>query len=101
MFPKGLDTASKLIAREGVPTATIFRDFDSDGQTATVIRRFLDQGAFKASRLEGGVIMLGRLRAETVSALLIWGLQDRVSQVALAPVSAVLKAGNEDAVTQQ
>ena len=101
MFSNGLNTASKLIAREGVPTTTIFRDFDGEDQSATVIRRFLDQGAFKARSQEGGVIMLGRLRAETVSALLIWGLQDRVSQVALAPVSAVLMAGQDDAVTQQ
>ncbi|QYX58571.1 divergent polysaccharide deacetylase family protein [Roseovarius sp. SCSIO 43702] len=90
LFSKGLDTAGKLIAREGVPVATVFRDFDAKGQDATVIRRFLDQAAFKAGRDDDGVIMLGRLRAETVSALLIWGLQDRANQVALAPVSAVL-----------
>jgi polysaccharide deacetylase 2 family uncharacterized protein YibQ len=54
-----------------------------------VIRRFLDQAAFKAG-LESGVIMMGRLRPETVSALLLWGLQDRAGQVALAPISAVL-----------
>jgi len=30
------------------------------------------------------------LRADTVSALLLWGLQDRANRVALAPVSAVL-----------
>ncbi|WP_232796469.1 divergent polysaccharide deacetylase family protein [Roseovarius salinarum] len=94
MFPEGLDTAAKLIARDGVPTATVFRDFDSKGQEADVIRRFLDQAAFKA-RQENGVIMVGRLRAETVSALLLWGLQDRASQVALAPISAVLRARAE------
>ena len=91
LFSKGLDTTGKLISREGVPTAMVFRDFDGNDQNATVIRRFLDQAAFKAGRDEGGVIMLGRLRAETVSALLIWGLQDRASQIALAPVSAVLR----------
>jgi polysaccharide deacetylase 2 family uncharacterized protein YibQ len=92
VFAKGLQTAPKLIAREGVPVGTVFRDFDSAGQSATVIRRFLDQAAFKATREEGGVIMLGRLRADTISALLLWGLQDRASSVALAPVSAVLLA---------
>ena len=35
--------------------------------------------------------MVGRLRGETVSALLLWGLQDRAGSVALAPVSAILK----------
>jgi len=94
VFPKGLQTARKLIAREGVPVGTIFRDFDASDQSATVIRRFLDQAAFKAGRDEGGVIMLGRLRADTISALLLWGLQDRASRVALAPISAVLTAEN-------
>jgi polysaccharide deacetylase 2 family uncharacterized protein YibQ len=86
---KGLNTVAKLAEREGVPTATVFRDFDSADQSATVIRRFLDQAAFRAGQ-EGGVIMLGRLRPETISALLLWGLQDRASRVSLAPVSAVL-----------
>ncbi len=92
VFSKGLETAPKLIAREGVPVGTVFRDFDSAGQSATVIRRFLDQAAFKAGRDAGGVIMLGRLRADTISALLLWGLQDRANRVALAPISAVLSA---------
>jgi polysaccharide deacetylase 2 family uncharacterized protein YibQ len=88
---KGLNTAATLARREGVPAAAIFRDFDSKDQTAVVIRRFLDQAAFKAGR-ESGVIMLGRMRPETVSALLLWSLQDRAGQVALAPISAVLRA---------
>lgn len=94
MFSKGLDTAQKLIAREGVPSLTVFRDFDANDQSATVIRRFLDQAAFKATRNEGGVIMVGRLRADTITALLLWGLQDRANRVALAPVSAVLLQEN-------
>ncbi|MEP6066432.1 MAG: divergent polysaccharide deacetylase family protein [Paracoccaceae bacterium] len=88
---KGLNTIQKLAAREGLPAALVFRDFDSAGQTPTVIRRFLDQAAFRA-RQEGGVIMMGRLRPDTISALLIWGLQDRSRRVALAPVSATLKS---------
>ena len=89
-LPKGLDTARKLAQKEGVPAATVFRDFDSEDQDAPTIRRFLDQAAFKASQETNGVIMLGRLRPETISALLLWGLQDRASRVALAPVSALL-----------
>lgn len=95
MWPNGLNTAQKLAAREGVPSATVFRDFDGNGQGATVIRRFLDQAAFRAGQEEGGVIMVGRLRPDTISALLLWGLQDRASSVALAPVSAVLKASQQ------
>lgn len=86
---RGLNTMASLARREGVPAAPIFRDFDSKGQTAQVIRRFLDQAAFRAGQ-EGAVVMLGRLRPDTVSALLLWGLQDRAGRVALVPVSAVL-----------
>ena len=56
------------------------------------MRRFLDQAAFRAAQEEAGVIMMGRVRPDTISALLLWGLQDRASRVALAPVSAILKA---------
>jgi polysaccharide deacetylase 2 family uncharacterized protein YibQ len=90
MFPDGLDTAQKLAAKAGVPSATVFRDFDSAGQDDAAIRRFLDQAAFRAGQEEVGVIMVGRLRPDTISALLLWGLQDRASRVALAPVSALL-----------
>ncbi len=89
---KGLNTAQKLAVREGVPTGLIFRDFDSAGQTPSVIRRFLDQAAFRAGQ-EGGVIMMGRVRPDTISALLLWGLADRAERVALAPISAVLTSG--------
>jgi polysaccharide deacetylase 2 family uncharacterized protein YibQ len=89
----GLNTARKLAAREGIPAATVFRDFDGNGQSASVMRRFLDQAAFRAGQ-EGGVVMMGRLQAETISALLIWGLADRASRVSLVPVSAVLLQEN-------
>ena len=87
---KGLNTVAKLAEREGVPTSTVFRDFDSADQSPTVIRRFLGQAAFRAGQ-EGGVIMLGRLRADTISALLLWSLQVRAARVSMAPISAVLK----------
>ena len=86
---KGLNTMPKLARKAGVPASPIFRDFDSKGQDAVVIRRFLDQAAFRAGQ-EGAVIMLGRSRPDTISALLLWGLQDRAGTVALSPVSAVL-----------
>ncbi|MFC6583968.1 divergent polysaccharide deacetylase family protein [Sulfitobacter aestuariivivens] len=86
---RGLNTMPKLARKEGVPAEPVFRDFDSKGQSATVIRRFLDQAAFKAGQ-EGAVVMLGRMRPDTISALLLWGLQDRAGKVALAPISAVL-----------
>ncbi|OBY27227.1 divergent polysaccharide deacetylase family protein [Leisingera sp. JC1] len=85
----GLNTVQKLALRDGVPAGVVFRDFDGAGQDPRAIRRFLDQAAFRAGQ-EGAVIMLGRLRPDTISALLLWGLQDRAERVALAPVSASL-----------
>ena len=91
MLPKGLDTAQQLAARAGVPSVALFRDFDGAGQDPATMRRLLDQGASRAQ--EGGpVAMLGRLSADTVSALVLWGLQDRARSVRLVPVSAVLEA---------
>ncbi|MDF1855441.1 divergent polysaccharide deacetylase family protein [Pseudooceanicola sp.] len=92
LYPNGFDTARKLAVKTGVPAATLFRDFDGDGQSANVIRRFLDHAAFRAGT-EGGVVMVGRVRPETVQALLVWGLQDRAGRVAIAPISALLLAG--------
>lgn len=87
----GLNTVQKLALRDGMPSGVVFRDFDGAGQNPRAIRRFLDQAAFRA-RQEGAVIMLGRLRPDTISALLLWGLQDRASQVGLAPISVGLRA---------
>ena len=86
--PKGLNAAQQQADGRDLPVETMFRDFDASGQNASVIRRFLDQAAFKA-RQEGSVIMVGRLRPATISALLLWGLQDRASSVALTPVSTI------------
>lgn len=94
MQPKGLNTARQRAARAGVPSATLFRDLDGEGQGPDTIRRALDSGAFRA-RQEGAVIMLGRLRADTVSALVIWGLQDRTDSIALVPASTILREAAE------
>lgn len=93
MFSNGLNTAQKLAAKDGVPSASVFRDFDDKGQSAVVMRRFLDGAAFKAGQ-EQGVVMVGRLRDEAISALLLWALQDRAGTVAMAPVSATFDTIN-------
>ncbi len=90
-YSRGLNSATQVAEREGVPVALVFRDFDSDGQDGAAIKRFLDQAAFRAAQ-QSGVILVGRNRAETVKALLEWGLGNRASTVALAPVSAALLA---------
>lgn len=87
---RGLNTALRTAERSEVPAATIYRDLDSEDQDARVIRRFLDQAAFRA-RQESGVVMLGRVRPDTISALILWGTANRAGQVALVPVSAVLR----------
>lgn len=93
MQANGLNTAQKLAAKEGVPSNTVFRAFDTGEQTAVVMRRFLDGAAFKAGQ-EQGVVMVGQLRDEAISALLLWALQDRAGTVAMAPVSAALDTIN-------
>ena len=90
-YSRGLNSATQVAEREGVPVALVFREFDKGGQDSAAIKRFLDQAAFRAGQ-QSGVIMVGHNRAETVKALLEWGLGNRASTVALAPVSAALLA---------
>ena len=88
---EGLNTASRAAEQAGVRSATIFRDLDSDGQDARVIRRFVDQAAFRA-RQESGVILVGRVRPDTISALILWGTANQDDLVAIVPLSAILKS---------
>lgn len=88
-FPSGLNTGHKAALKEGVRAGLVFRDLDGNGQDGAVIRRFLDNAAFRA-RNEDGVIVVARARAETLQAILEWSLGTRAQSVAVAPVSAVL-----------
>lgn len=88
-FPRGLNAAEQTAAREGVPGATVFRYLDDEDQRATVITRFLSRAAFAAAQ-EGTVIVVGRTRPDTVTALFSWALSGRTEAVALAPLSATL-----------
>jgi polysaccharide deacetylase 2 family uncharacterized protein YibQ len=76
--------------KEGVPAATVFRDIDGEGQDNSMIRRTLENAAFRA-RQDGEVVMMGRLNADTLTALLLWGVQDRSDKIALVPVSVLLQ----------
>lgn len=93
-LPNGLNTAEAIARRADVPAISILRDFDGAGQDARTQRRFLDGAAFRA-RQDGSVVMLGRLRPETLSALVLWSLQDRASSVSIVPISAVLSEDSE------
>lgn len=89
---QGLNTASRAAEQAGVPSAVVYRDLDAEGQEARIIRRFVDQAAFRA-RQESGVVLVGRVRPDTISALILWGTANRAGQVAQVPLSAVLSAG--------
>ena len=89
-LPQGLNTGTKLALKQGVPAGLIFRELDNDGQSGAVIRRFMDNAAFKA-RQNKGVIVFGHARPETIQALIEWSLGNRAKSVALAPVSVVLQ----------
>jgi len=91
-YPAGLNTGHKAVLKEGVKAGLVFRDLDGAGQEGPVIRRFLDNAAFRA-RNEERVIVVARTRAETVQALLEWSLGTRAQTVTLAPISAVLEGG--------
>lgn len=91
---KGLNMAMRAAEQAEVPASVIFRDLDAEGQDARVIRRSMDQAAFRA-RQNSGVLLLARVRPDTISALVLWGTANRSGQVALAPVSAILKAQGE------
>ena len=88
-FPAGLNTGHKSALKLDVPAGLVFLDLDGDGQESPVIRRFLDNAAFRA-RNEEGVIVIARTRPETLQALLEWSLGNRAQTVTLAPISAVL-----------
>jgi hypothetical protein len=90
----GLNMAARAADAAGVPLATFWRDIDADGADAAAIRRVLDQAAFRA-RQDGEVVLIGRVRAETLSALMLWGSARTVEQVAVAPVSALLLSAED------
>lgn len=85
-----LNTAGRLAEQAGVPATTIFRDLDGAGQDASAIRRLVDRAAARA-RQDGGVVLLGRLRPDMVTALINWGNDKRAVDLAQVPVSAVLR----------
>ncbi len=90
-FDRGLNAADQVARRTLVPSATIFRVLDGEGENAALMRRYLDRAAFKAAQ-EGQVLVLGSARPETVSAIMEWAVEGRSTTVTLAPATAVLQA---------
>jgi hypothetical protein len=90
-YAKGLNAALQIADSADVPATLVFREFDDGARDAAAMKRFLDQGAFRASQ-DGKVVMIGVLRPETLTAVTEWALGNRAATVALAPVSATLTA---------
>ena len=88
-YSKGLNAGLQIASSAGVPAATVFRDIVAGSDDAAMMKRFLDQGAFRAGQ-DGAVILVGEARAETLSALAEWLLGSRAASVTLAPVSAAI-----------
>lgn len=90
---QGFNSVDALAAVQNVPSATVFRVLDGDGNTAAV-RDALDRAAVQA-RGTGGVVVLGRTDRETITTLFAWVLGSGGTQsVDLAPVSALMKKLN-------
>ena len=89
-WSRGLDPLEATVRRGGKPVAMVYRALDAEAEKSLVIRRYLDRAAFKASQ-DGSVVMVGHSRPETVTALFEWARSAKSAQVALAPVSAVLR----------
>lgn len=95
-YDRGINSALRFASQVDLPAGVVFRDLDGEGQSAAVIRRFLDQAAFKA-RQQGAVILVLRNRPETLRALVDWASGNRAQTVQVVPVSAALKAEPPDA----
>jgi polysaccharide deacetylase 2 family uncharacterized protein YibQ len=78
-----------LAEREGIAAAEVLRDLDGEGQDGAAIRRGLDDAVRRAGQ-EGQAVVLGRVKAETLAALVGWSGEGRVEEVTVAPVSGVL-----------
>jgi len=86
---QGFSAASRIAETAGVPVVEVYRDLDSDDQDARAVGRIIDQAAFRA-RQESGVVLLGHVRPETISALTVWGRESENDQLTITPVSAIL-----------
>ncbi len=86
---RGLGGAVRIAEQAGVPVASIERALDDGADTQPAVERGLQQAALRA-RQNGQAVLLGRVTPETVDAIRAWANRSDPSQLALAPVSAIL-----------
>jgi polysaccharide deacetylase 2 family uncharacterized protein YibQ len=93
VYEKGLNTLAKEAIKAGTPVAAIYRDLDGADQNERTIRRFLDGAVFRATNSASEpIVVLARLRPETISAIVIWALQERAQNIAVVPVSQLMQS---------
>jgi hypothetical protein len=90
-WDQGLNAADQVARRAGLPAAVLFRRFDASGSDPAAIRRSLDRAVFRAGQI-GQVAVAGTASAATVAALVAWTVEGRAASVALAPVTALMRA---------
>jgi len=88
-YDQGLSSAKREADKAGLPAALVYRELDAGQERAPVITRYLDRAAFEAGQT-GEVVMVGHTYADTVAALFAWAASQKGSQMAMAPISAVL-----------
>jgi polysaccharide deacetylase 2 family uncharacterized protein YibQ len=90
-FSGGLAQATRAASAAGVPHAEVFRVIDSGNDSAFTMRRFLDRAVFQASQM-GQVIVFGDASNDVLmEAITMWREGSRLDQVALVPVSGILR----------
>ena len=91
MPERGLNPAQQSARSAGLAHATVFRILDAAEENPFTIRRYLDRATFRAQQ-EGQVLVLGHAaRADTLDGLIGWRMEGRAGQVAIVPVSALLR----------
>lgn len=85
----GLNNVPIIADQEGVPSELIYRVIDEVPGSANIALA-LERAVLDASR-GGSVIVVGRVRQETVTTLFSWLLGSGAREVTIAPVSAILQ----------
>lgn len=86
----GLNNVPIIASEQGVPSELVYRVIDEESGQAN-INLALERAVLDASR-SGHVIVVGRVRQETVTTLFSWLLGSGAREVTIAPASAVLRS---------